>query len=92
MAAQPDFLTLYTLQDSVLQAISSVPTDFYLTGGTCLHRFIRPRRYSENLALFCPESNLFREQAREIMVKMQSLGPSLSMIVDTRDFIRILFA
>lgn len=92
MAAQPDFLSLYELQDSVLTAITSLNNDFYLTGGTCLHRFITSRRYSEDLDLFCPEPNLFREQAREILDAMKALGKELSLIADTRDFIRILFA
>lgn len=92
MAAQFDFLSLYDLQDSVLMAISSLKTDFYLTGGTCLHRFITSRRYSEDLDLFCPEPNHFREQARKILENVQNLGKELSMMVDTRDFIRMLFS
>ena len=30
---------LFALQDQVLSTVFSVETSFYLTGGTCLHRF-----------------------------------------------------
>lgn len=91
MASQPDFLSLYALQDSVLGEIFTSETDFYLTGGTCLHRFHVPRRYSEDLDLFCSEPNLFREQARAVLKALHAMAMEISLQVDTRDFIRILF-
>ncbi len=91
MAAPTDFVNLYALQDSVLQSMLECETVFYLTGGTCLHRFIACRRYSEDLDFFCPDPNLFRDQARVFLQKLESSKYSLSLITDSRDFIRILF-
>jgi len=92
MATQTDFVNLYALQDSVLQSMLESETVFYLTGGTCLHRFIACRRYSEDLDFFCPDPNLFRDQARAFLLTLESSGHSRSLITDSRDFIRILYA
>ncbi len=48
-----DFRMLYELQDQVLEAVFSADTTFYLTGGTCLHRFYFSERYSVYL-VFLP--------------------------------------
>ena len=43
---------LYDLQDRVLGIVFSREHDFYLTGGTALHRFYYNLRYSDDLDFF----------------------------------------
>ena len=43
---------LYPLQDSVLYLIGQTHSDFYLTGGTLLSRFVLHHRYSDDLDFF----------------------------------------
>ena len=43
---------LYQPQDEVLNIVFTLENDFYLTGGTALHRFYYNRRYSDDLDLF----------------------------------------
>lgn len=44
------YTELYDLQDRVLETVFSIESGFYLTGGTCLHRFYYNKRYSDDLA------------------------------------------
>lgn len=81
---------LYALQDRVLEAVFSTQTSFYLTGGTCLHRFYHQCRFSMDLDLFTNEANLFREDARRAREALDRHGISQELLVDTRDFIRIM--
>ncbi len=39
MEKKIDYKELYKLQDEILRVVSSLENDFYLTGGTALHRF-----------------------------------------------------
>jgi len=43
---------LYPLQDRVLDLIGQTQSDFYLTGGTLLSRFVLHHRYSDDLDFF----------------------------------------
>ncbi len=61
-----DYNRLYALQDNVLNTIFSEPSEFYLTGGTCLHRFYFEERYSDDLDFFTHESSTFAFSIREI--------------------------
>ena len=54
-----DYIRLYRLQDEILPIIFQADTEFYLTGGTCLHRFYCEKRYSDDLDLFTNFSNTF---------------------------------
>lgn len=47
-----DYKQLYALQDKVLEVVFSVENIFYLTGGTCLSRFYKEKRYSDDLDFF----------------------------------------
>jgi predicted nucleotidyltransferase component of viral defense system len=84
-----DFAALYRLQDRVLKIVADCETGFYLTGGTCLHRFIAPRRYSEDLDLFCSDTALYRDYVRELIAAFGESGLELKTVVDTRDFVRL---
>ncbi len=46
---------LYELQDSVLRIVFATEKEFYLTGGTCLSRFYKAKRYSDDLDFFTNE-------------------------------------
>ncbi len=88
--AEIDFGALYGLQDRVLQAIFSKEINFYLTGGTCLHRFYYPERYSVDLDLFTNENTLFREDARMLQQSLAESNIQYTIAVDSRDFIRVM--
>jgi predicted nucleotidyltransferase component of viral defense system len=84
-----DQTSLYALQDDVLEIINRCDNDFYLTGGTCLHRFISPRRYSDDLDFFSGDAGLFREFSREVVSRLKESDLDILTESDTRDFIRI---
>jgi len=90
--AKIDFPALYRLQDKVLSIVFSVETGFYLTGGTCLHRFYREQRYSDDLDLFSNDSRLFRDDVRLIRRALDHAALSLDVVVDSRDFVRLFVA
>jgi predicted nucleotidyltransferase component of viral defense system len=87
-----DFSALYRLQDRVLHAVFSETTEFYLTGGTCLHRFHVAKRYSDDLDLFSNESALFREDVLAALQRLRDAEIEYRKIVDTRDFVRVVVA
>lgn len=43
--AKIDYQALYQLQDQVLEIMFRDEVSFYLTGGTCLHRFYFQKEY-----------------------------------------------
>lgn len=87
-----DFPTLYRLQDKVLSVVFGVNTGFYLTGGTCLHRFYQERRYSDDLDLFSNDNQLYREDVRLIRHSLDDAAISADVVADSRDFVRLLVA
>jgi len=80
---------LFALQDQVLSTVFSVETSFYLTGGTCLHRFHYQRRHSVDLDLFTNDPALFREDVRTVQEALSSASLSHTPQVDSRDFVRL---
>lgn len=85
-----DYPALYRLQDKVLSIVFSVTTGFYLTGGTCLHRFYQEKRYSENLDFFSNDNQLFRDDVRLVRRALVDAALSLDIRVDSRDFVRLI--
>jgi len=85
-----EYEELYALQDKVLAGIFAKETTFYLTGGTCLHRFYVHRRFSADLDLFTNDNSLFRDDARMVRESLTSSGIPFEVQVDTRDFVRLL--
>lgn len=81
--------SLYSLQDKVLESVFSLESGFYLTGGTCLHRFYHEDRYSVDLDLFSSDNNLFRQDSRNVLKALERMNVRFELIVDTRDFVRI---
>ena len=85
-----DFSDLYTLQDRILDIIFSQETGFYLTGGTCLHRFYYELRNSADLDLFSNDNNEFREDIRIMLDTLEASSITYDKQVDTRDFVRLI--
>lgn len=84
-----DYISIYALQDKVLENIFSKETTFYLTGDTCLNRFYYNRRYSDDLDLFTNDNALFRDDVRIVIEGFKSSSLKYKVIVDTRDFVRL---
>ena len=84
-----DYPALYRLQDRVLDVLFRVQTSFYLTGGTCLHRFHVEQRFSDDLDLFTSDNNLYREDVRALTNGLRQAGIAFHIEVDTRDFVRM---
>lgn len=61
-----DYKKLYQAQDKILNALKSVLSNFYLTGGTALGRFFLNHRFSEDLDFFINKDELFSSKIREI--------------------------
>jgi predicted nucleotidyltransferase component of viral defense system len=58
---------LYPLQDRVLDLIGQTQSDFYLTGGTLLSRFVLHHRYSDDLDFFVNADPDFLEKVTAAM-------------------------
>lgn len=86
-----DYIDLYAKQDAILNFMKTSDTSFYLTGGTCLHRFFQQQRYSDDLDFFCSENNLFSDFCREITEASKDKNIVLETVIDTRDFKRYKF-
>lgn len=87
--AKVNYSELYRLQDNVLSVVFSVETGFYLTGGTCLHRFYKEHRYSDDLDFFSNDCQLFRDDVRLIRQALNRAALPLDVLVDSRDFVRL---
>ncbi len=83
-----DYEALYSLQDRVLEAVFGDETQFYLTGGTCLHRFHANKRYSDDLDLFTSDNTLYRDEVRRALDSIAQAGLEIQTSVDSRDFVR----
>lgn len=82
-----NYKKLYELQDDILASIFKVENEFYLTGGTCLSRFYKEKRYSDDLDFFTHRSSRFSFAVKNIK---QELHKRFKLIteVDSKDFIR----
>ena len=82
-----DYKKLYDLQDEVLDVIFATENIFYLTGGTCLSRFYKAKRYSDDLDFFTNINNDFSRALREVKI---ALGEKFEIIeeVTSKDFVR----
>ncbi len=89
MAEELDYVALYALQDRVLDIIKELENDFYLTGGTALHRFYYDARYSNDLDLFVANGINFSEDVAEVIQTLEKSGLRVAKVVRSRDFYRI---
>ena len=84
-----DYKKLYILQDKVLKLVSKLDNDFYLTGGTALHRFYFNARYSDDLDFFVTNDINFNEDVDEIIETLIDQKYNIIEDVKSRDFCRI---
>jgi len=80
---------LYELQDSVLRIVFATEKEFYLTGGTCLSRFYKAKRYSDDLDFFANDSARFAFAVKNIKAELLKQF-SLSIELESKDFIRFM--
>jgi hypothetical protein len=84
-----DYRSLYALQDRVIKAVFLIESGFYLTGGTCLHRFYHEKRYSDDLDFFDNDNMMFREDVRIVLDSIRRQNIPSSIDVDSRDYVRL---
>jgi predicted nucleotidyltransferase component of viral defense system len=87
-APSEEYRELYILQDKVLQTVFSIESEFYLTGGTCLSRFYKAGRYSDDLDFFTNDSARFSYAMRNIRNALLEKC-RLSIEVETKNFQRL---
>jgi predicted nucleotidyltransferase component of viral defense system len=88
MGCITNYKELYKLQDKVLDVVFSAENIFYLTGGTCLSRFYKEKRYSDDLDFFTHDNDIFARVIKEIK---QLLNYNFDVLeeVTSKDFIRL---
>ena len=88
MGCITNYKELYKLQDKVLDVVFSAENIFYLTGGTCLSRFYKEKRYSDDLDFFTHDNDIFARVIKEIK---QLLNDNFDVLeeVTSKDFIRL---
>jgi len=82
-----DYKKLYILQDKVLDIVFATQNEFYLTGGTCLSRFYKDKRYSEDLDFFTNNSPRYSFAVKNIKLQLQKHF-KLDVEVESKDFTR----
>lgn len=85
-----DYRRLYALQDRILGIVFGLDNDFYLTGGTALHRFYYNLRYSVDLDFFSSYDQLFSESILQIVNACDDNGIEYERVVQARDFQRVM--
>jgi predicted nucleotidyltransferase component of viral defense system len=83
-----NYRELYRLQDEILAIVVNLGSDFYLTGGTALHRFYYNARYSDGLDFFVTNSENMNESFDEIIQELKILDYKVYVDVKARDFCR----
>ena len=84
-----DYSALYAIQDTIIPLVMSLDNDFYLTGGTALHRFYYNSRYSADLDFFVSNSPHFYEDIVEIIEALRDRHFKIEQEVSFRDFYRL---
>lgn len=84
-----NYLALYNLQDRVLEVVKELENDFYLTGGTALHRFYYDARYSDDLDFFVTNGVTFNEDVTEVIQVLKEKDLKVIQQVGSRDFYRV---
>jgi len=91
MEKKINYKELYKLQDDVLDLIFSLENNFFLTGGTALHRFYYNLRFSDDLDFFTHNDRLFSENINELLDCFEDKNLDYKRIVQSKDFQRVLF-
>ena len=80
---------LYKLQDRVLKKVFETSSEFYLTGGTCISRFYKALRYSDDLDCFANFSNSFNLEVKSIKYIFSKEFKVITE-VESKDFVRFM--
>lgn len=81
---------LYPFQDEVLRVISTIDTEFYLTGGTAASRVYLQHRFSDDLDLFVNDNDAFPLWADRIIQALnQQNGWQVSVELRDLRFVRL---
>jgi hypothetical protein len=79
---------LYPLQDQVLNIVSLLKTDFYLTGGTVVNRVFNGQRYSDDLDFFLNGSSDFARQTQICFDALRENFPDMRPSITYDSFAR----
>ena len=79
---------LYPLQDAVFGWMGKVETSFYLTGGTCLSRFLLHHRYSDDLDFFTNQHPLFLKEIDKLMDSISGKNLDVNLVSKQDSFVR----
>jgi len=82
-----DYTELYQLQDEVLKTLFENEREFYLTGGTCISRFYKAKRYSDDLDFFTNASSRYNFAVKNIKTSFDK-NFELTIEVETKNFTR----
>lgn len=76
--------SLYPFQDGILAIVKRIDAPFYLTGGTALHRYHSPVRYSDDLDLFVNRDAEFSMWVDRLYAELEteSNGGSFTVLSD----------
>ncbi len=80
--------SLYPIQDGVIKAIKSIPTPFYLTGGTALSRGYFNHRYSDDLDYFVNDNRDFTRLAGTVIERLAGKF-RVTSAVEAHDYFQI---
>ena len=80
--------SLYPLQDGVIKIIRSLPTPFYLTGGTALGRGYYNHRYSDVLDLFVNDDPDFIQYVSKFLSELRP-NFTITTEVEAHDYLQI---
>ncbi len=80
--------TLYPLQDKVLNVMTDLPVNFYLTGGTALSRAYLHHRYSDDLDFFVNNIKDFKEQVNIVLLAIDRAGFKFDVAIADEGYAR----
>ena len=84
-----NYKELYKLQDKVLDIVFKTEKEFYLTGGTCISRFYKGKRYSDDLDFFTNDSSRYNVAVRNIKIALMK-NFNLKAEIESKNFSRFI--
>ncbi|HPC38822.1 MAG TPA: nucleotidyl transferase AbiEii/AbiGii toxin family protein [Exilispira sp.] len=85
-----NFNKIYKIQDKILNLVFSLHNSFYLTGGTAIHRFYFPYRFSNDLDFFTSANEIYYDELKIILQKLNDENIEIKIIAQVKDFARIM--
>jgi predicted nucleotidyltransferase component of viral defense system len=77
---------LYPLQDQVLQIVGGLNSDFFLTGGTVVSRYLFNHRYSDDLDFFINRDSNFNGKAESVINAIGKVFPEIERSTRFEDY------